>query len=161
MNLEDKSKLLENLSQALNASTIVAYTDPDGVIVDVNRRFCEVSGYSKEELIGKTHRVIRSGYHSKEFFSALWKTIKEGNIWKGEVCNRKKNGDTYWVDTTIVPFKNESGEVYRYMAIRHEITELKKVMSELYESETQLNAIFNSSVCRAFTFIARAVLNFR
>ena len=146
MLLEDKTQLLENLSQALNASTIVAYTDPEGVILDINRRFCEVSGYSRDELIGKTHRIIRSGYHSKEFFVSLWRTIKEGGIWKGEVCNRKKNGELYWVDTTIVPFKDEAGQIYRFMAIRHEITNLKNVLNELHQSETQLSAIFNSSV---------------
>ncbi|WDE95724.1 PAS domain S-box protein [Lentisphaera profundi] len=144
--MEDKSKRLENLSQALNASTIVAYTDPDGIIIDVNRRFCEVSGYSREELIGKTHQIIRSGYHHKEFFTSLWTTIKEGGIWKGEVCNRKKNGEIYWVDTTIIPFKDDSGKIYRFMAIRHEITNLKNALKDLYQSETQLSAIFNSSV---------------
>ena len=143
---EDRVKMLENLSIALNESSIMAYTDPAGVITEVNDKFCEVSGYSRDELIGKTHRLVRSSYHSKEFFAELWVTIASGHVWKGEVCNRNKNGELYWVDTTIVPFKDTDGEIYRYLAIRHEITNHKQSLQALNESESNLNAIFDSSV---------------
>ncbi|MEZ4776764.1 MAG: PAS domain-containing protein [Bacteroidia bacterium] len=93
--MQMKDQMIYDLNLALNESNIVVKTDPRGVITYVNKQFCEVSGYSEEELIGKPHRIVNSGYHSKEFFKQFWQTIKKGEIWKGEIRNRKKNGDIY------------------------------------------------------------------
>lgn len=123
--MEIKDRMIYDLNLALNESNIVAKTNVHGIITYVNKQFCEISGYSEQELIGNTHRVINSGYHSKEFFKQLWQTIKKGKIWKGEVRNRKKNGEFYWADTTIVPITDPHGVIKEYIAIRKEITERK------------------------------------
>ncbi|MFS0763607.1 sensor histidine kinase [Peribacillus phoenicis] len=122
---------LVDLIYALDESTIVAFTDEKGKIINFNKKFCEVSKYSATELIGKDHRIINSGYHSKEFMQELWRTISSGSVWQGEIKNKAKDGTYYWVDTTIVPFLNEKGNPYKYLAIRKEITEYKRVLEEL------------------------------
>ncbi|WHX64004.1 PAS domain-containing protein [Peribacillus frigoritolerans] len=122
---------LVDLIYALDESTIVAFTDEKGKIINFNKKFCEVSKFSATELIGKDHRIINSGYHSKEFMQELWRTISSGSVWRGEIKNKAKDGTHYWVDTTIVPFLNEKGNPYKYLAIRKEITEYKQVLEEL------------------------------
>ncbi|MFE4898161.1 sensor histidine kinase [Peribacillus butanolivorans] len=129
---------LVDLMYALDESTIVAFTDEKGKIQSINKKFCEVSQYSAVELIGKDHRIINSGYHSKEFMQNLWRTISTGSVWRGEIKNRAKDGTYYWVDTTIVPFLNEIGSPYKYLAIRKEITEYKRVVEELKKSVNKL-----------------------
>jgi PAS domain S-box-containing protein len=122
---------------ALDQSAIVAITDPKGVISYVNPMFCALSEYTKEELIGRTHSVVNSGYHSPDFFKDMWTTIGRGKVWRGEVCNRAKSGRLYWVDTSIVPFvDNNSGRVRQYIAIRYDISEKKKTEA-LLEDERQ------------------------
>ncbi|MEI3609985.1 bifunctional diguanylate cyclase/phosphodiesterase [Pseudogracilibacillus sp. SO10305] len=122
---------LKNIQYALNESAIVAITDKTGVLTFVNDRFCETSKYSREELIGSYQNIVNSGYHSREFFKEMWRTIGNGKIWQGEIKNRAKDGTFYWVDTTIVPFLNEKGKPYEYIAIRYEITQRKEYEEKL------------------------------
>jgi PAS domain S-box-containing protein len=124
----------ENASGALPPSAVTALldrafiaslTDARGIIRYVNNLFCSVSEYTREELIGKPHRIVRSGLHSREFFKSMWDTIKGGNVWHGEICNRAKSGRLYWVDSFIMPFSSEDGP--GFFSIRYDITRLKEI----------------------------------
>lgn len=121
----EKSKMLEFQKEALNITAIVAETNEKGRIIYSNDNFCKISGYSKEELFGSDHRILNSGYHPREFFQDLWETIQSGKVWQGEIKNKAKNGSYYWVDTTIVPFKDEMGGIKKFIAIRRDITQKK------------------------------------
>ena len=129
--LQNTLEIVSNYKDALDESTIVAFTDHKGIIDQVNDNFCEISQYSREELIGQDHRMMKSGYHSKTFIGNLWKTISKGNIWRGEIKNKAKDGTFYWVNTTIVPFLNKKEEPYRYMVFRTDITEQKRLQEEI------------------------------
>ncbi|MCM3726245.1 PAS domain S-box protein [Neobacillus cucumis] len=131
MDIQQTRNELMDYKFALDESSIVAITDSRGTITYVNDQFCHISKYSREELIGNDHRIVNSRYHSKEFFKEMWKTIGAGEVWKGEILNKAKDGIYYWVDTTIVPFLNEKNKPYQYVAIRYEITERKRVEQEL------------------------------
>lgn len=149
--LEEKDKALNTLldyQMAIDKSSIVVHTDLKGTITNVNDQFCNISKYSREELIGKNQNIVNSGHHSSEFWKEMWQTIGRGNVWRGKIKNKTKDGSFYWVFTTIVPFK-ERGRPHKYLAIRQDITHLveteelvlKNIKASLEEKNVLLKEI--------------------
>lgn len=133
---------LEQLKYALDQHAIVSITDVHGRIISANDKFCNISQYSREELLGQDHRIFNSGYHTKEFFADMWTALSHGQVWQGEVRNSNKAGGLYWVDTTIVPVMDDKGKPCQYIAIRTDITEQRLLTETLRESETKYRKLF-------------------
>ncbi len=132
---------LESLRLAMDQHDIVSITDARGKITFVNDNFCQVSEYSRGELLGQNHRIVNSGVHPKIFFRSLWATISSGNVWQGEVCNRSKSGRLYWVYSTIVPFLNHLDMPYQYISVRTDITAIKEAEQVLRRGKAELEAL--------------------
>jgi len=148
MDISERKKAEKELADykyALDESAIISMTDDQGIIKYVNEYFCRISKYSKEELLGRDHSMINSGYHSEEFIKNLWQTIEDGRIWKGEFRNKAKDGSFYWVEATIVPFLDAKSKPYQYLAIRYDITQKKKTEEQLKISEEKYRTIFIKS----------------
>ncbi len=134
LELEEANLKMNEFNYALNSSSIVVITDLSGTITYVNDKFCEISKYSKQELLGQNQRIVNSGYHPKEFWVGMWRTIIKGHVWTDEIKNKAKDGSIYWVNTTIVPFLDDAGKPYKFMAIRADITERKLIDQQILSS---------------------------
>ncbi len=160
--------LRENKFQlaTMDQHDLVSTTDVAGRITSVNGKFCKVSGYSQEELLGQNHNILKSGKHPQEYYSDLWKTISGGNVWHGRLCNRKKNGDEYWVESTIVPFLNDRGKPYKYVSARTDITTLVETEQALIlareeaESANHAKSRFLSSMSHELRTPMNAIMGF-
>ncbi|MBJ7899959.1 MAG: PAS domain-containing protein [Cyanobacteria bacterium RI_101] len=140
----ERQGLLQELSafkQALDQSAIVALTDARGIVTYVNDRFSEISGYGAEEILGKTHRLLKSGVHDDDFYRNLWEIISQGEIWRGEICNRAKDGHFYWLECTIIPFLDREGKPFQYLAVRFDLTQRKRAELAQAQSNHLLQAI--------------------
>jgi len=151
--------LLEDYRKAIDAGIIVSKTDTKGIITYVNDEFCRISGYSKEELLGKSHNIVRHPDVSKAVYDDLWNTIKNGKIWKGEIKNRKKDGSEYYVKSIIAPLKNIDGEITEYIALREDITDLIYAINKAKEAE-QVKMLFLSNMSHEIRTPLNGILGF-
>lgn len=133
------------LIESLNSSALVSITDTKGIIIYVNNAFCEMSGYDEQELLGQYHRILKSGKQPDSLFKSLWSTISSKKIWRGELCNKKKDGSFYWANMTIVPFLDKYGDIEKYVAIRFDITKNKENIEHLKIAENKFKLLFDSA----------------
>jgi PAS domain S-box-containing protein len=143
--IEEANRFLKVLNLAIDTGSLVTETDIFGNITYVNEKFCEISQYSQEELIGKNHSIVNSGYHSKEFWADFWNTIRQNKIWSGEICNRSKDGSLYWVRTLIYPVQDDNGAVLSYLSVRQDITSEKSNEEKLHNTLEFQNLILGIS----------------
>jgi PAS domain S-box-containing protein len=145
---EHAEQLLAELTshqKAIDDHAIVTVTDAEGRIVHANDRFCEISGYARHELIGRTHAVVNSRTHSGAFFADLWRTISRGDVWRGEVCNRAKDGRLFWLEMTVAPFRDTTGRIVKHIAIRTDITVRKMIEARMSATNARLQAILDAA----------------
>lgn len=145
LRLKSSQKETADYRSALDQSLIVSITDQLGKITYANERFCEISKFTFEELVGKDHGIVNSGYHPREYIQELWSTISTGKVWRGELRNKAKDGSYYWLYSTIIPFLNEQGEPYQYLSIRTDITDKKNADLLIAENESKFRTIIQSS----------------
>lgn len=164
--LNETRKMLQNTiheliqqKDTLDHHAIVSIADRQGKISYVNDKFCEISGYTREELIGKNHRILKSNMHSSEFYQNLWDTILQGNVWQGEICNKRKDGSHYWVESTISPFLDSKGIPYQYVSIRTDITHLLEAKLAAEEA-SRSKSLFLSSMSHELRTPMNAILGF-
>ncbi len=138
-------KNLIDLKFALDQSSIITVTDADGVIIAANDNFLKISGYDRNEIVGKTHRIVKSGYHPPDFFQSMWTQISSGKVWHGEIKNKRKDGTYYWVDSHIIPFLNEDGIPFQYISIRENITVRKSAQDLLAASEEKFRLLYENA----------------
>lgn len=143
----------EALLSALNKTALVSITDAKGRITYANDKFVEVSKYSRAELIGQNHRILKSGKQPDTLFEDLWKTISRGKVWRGEIQNRDKNGGYYWVDTAIAPIIGKDDKPRQYIAVRFLITDSKVIREKLEEQNAQLEKFNNILVGRELKMV--------
>jgi PAS domain S-box-containing protein len=129
---------IENFDEIFSDHSIVAVTDNEGVIIYANKKFCELSKYSEDELIGQNHRILKSDEHTDEFFTTMWNTISSGQVWEGEIKNRTKDGSFYWLKSTIIPVTDSKDNITNFVAIRTDITKEKEIQTKLLEMEEKL-----------------------
>ena len=157
--LDEVNEILEQYKKAVDELLIVSKTDTKGIITYVNDKFCEISGFSKDELIGKPHNIIRHPDMPKSLFEDMWNTIKKGEVWRGILKNKKKDGGEYWVDTGIMPIKNHKGEIIEYIALRTDITELVKAKEKAQEAE-RAKGMFLANMSHEIRTPLNAILGF-
>ena len=157
--LKEVSEILEQYKKAVDELLIVSKTDTKGIITYVNKNFCDISGYSKDELIGKPHNIVRHPDMPKKLFKDMWESIKSGKIWRGVIKNRKKDGGDYWVDTGIMPIKNSKGEIIEYIALRNDITEIIKAKEKAQMAE-RAKGMFLANMSHEIRTPLNAILGF-
>mgnify|MGYP000228625979 CR=1 FL=1 len=142
--LQTALNAIKNQQFALDEHAIVSVTDADGNLLYANDKFCTISQYQRPELVGVNHRIVNSGLHPKEFFAAMWNTIKQGKVWHGEIRNRAKDGSFYWTSATIVPFLDEQQKPYQFISIRTDITHERLLKEEIESSKLLLQNVMNT-----------------
>jgi len=130
---EDLRRLLKAYKEIIDINAICSVTDPEGKIIYVNDKFCEISKYSREELLGQDHRIVNSNYHPSSMFKELWETIKSGKVWRSDVKSKAKDGTFFWLDSTIVPIHDDNGVITEYFSLRTPIDDRKRIEEEQKE----------------------------
>jgi len=143
--LRESSRQIQTLQSALDKHTLYSIADRSGEIIEVNEGFCQISGYRAEELIGQDHRILNSGYHPKSFWKEMWRTIFAGDTWRGEVCNRAKDGSFYWVDATNLPFFDSEGKIEKFISLRFDITDRKRAEENSLAASSELRGVLGAA----------------
>lgn len=145
LDVEESKRQFDSLKHALDQHTLYSITDRFGKIIEVNEGFCRISGYTAEELLGRDHRILNSGYHPKSFWVNMWRTISRGETWRDEVCNRAKDGSLYWVDSTNVPFFDAEGNVEKFFSLRFDITSRKQAEQASEEASNEMQMLLDGA----------------